>query len=142
MLESKPAWSIGDATATVSHHTERTPSFLNAFGPCSAPGFIWPNHMGAPITLTIRGSITPDADFQRASCQRDNERRICHTIYPVISTTSPGMRLIIKDDAAQVADWVASYVAARINDFAPSASKPFVLGLPTGSSPLQTYKKV
>lgn len=98
--------------------------------------------MGAPITLTIRGSNTPEAGFQRASCQRETERRIYHTVYPSISTTRPTMRLIIKDDAAQVADWVASYVAARINDFAPSASKPFVLGLPTGSSPLQTYKKV
>ena len=28
----------------------------------------------------------------------------------------------------------------RINKFAPTADKPFVLGLPTGSSPLTTYK--
>ncbi|KAF7965178.1 hypothetical protein HWV62_45246, partial [Athelia sp. TMB] len=27
-----------------------------------------------------------------------------------------------------------------INDFAPTAEKPFVLGLPTGSSPIPTYK--
>lgn len=52
------------------------------------------------------------------------------------------MRLIIKDDADAVAQWVATYVAARINDFKPSATRPFVLGLPTGSSPLMTYKKV
>jgi hypothetical protein len=30
--------------------------------------------------------------------------------------------------------------AQRINAFAPTAEKPFVLGLPTGSSPLATYK--
>lgn len=51
------------------------------------------------------------------------------------------MRLVIKDDPNAVADWVAAYVAARINNFAPTAKKPFVLGLPTGSSPLVTYKK-
>ncbi|KAG1831540.1 hypothetical protein EV424DRAFT_1371507 [Suillus variegatus] len=50
------------------------------------------------------------------------------------------MRLIIRDDPAAVGDYVASYIAKRINDFAPTASKPFVLGLPTGSSPIPTYK--
>jgi glucosamine-6-phosphate deaminase len=28
----------------------------------------------------------------------------------------------------------------RINDFQPTPEKPFVLGLPTGSSPIPTYK--
>jgi hypothetical protein len=28
----------------------------------------------------------------------------------------------------------------RINDFQPTQEKPFVLGLPTGSSPIPTYK--
>jgi glucosamine-6-phosphate deaminase len=28
----------------------------------------------------------------------------------------------------------------RINEFQPTAEKPFVLGLPTGSSPIPTYK--
>jgi len=28
----------------------------------------------------------------------------------------------------------------RINDFGPTPEKPFVLGLPTGSSPIPTYK--
>ncbi|KAK7045676.1 Glucosamine-6-phosphate isomerase (Glucosamine-6-phosphate deaminase) (GNPDA) (GlcN6P deaminase) [Paramarasmius palmivorus] len=32
------------------------------------------------------------------------------------------------------------YVFIRINDFEPTAEKPFVLGLPTGSSPIPTYK--
>jgi glucosamine-6-phosphate deaminase len=52
------------------------------------------------------------------------------------------MRLIIEENADQVARWVAEYVRKRINDFAPTAAKPFVLGLPTGSSPLLTYKKL
>jgi len=50
------------------------------------------------------------------------------------------MRLIIQPDAAQMAQWAANYIAAKINEAAPTAEKPFKLGLPTGSSPLQTYK--
>lgn len=42
----------------------------------------------------------------------------------------------------EVSDWVASYVVKRINEFEPTAEKPFVIGLPTGSSPMGTYKKL
>ena len=50
------------------------------------------------------------------------------------------MRLIIQPDADQMAQWAANYIAAKINSANPSAEKPFKLGLPTGSSPLETYK--
>lgn len=50
------------------------------------------------------------------------------------------MRLIIQPDADQMAQWAANYIAAKINSAKPSAEKPFKLGLPTGSSPLKTYK--
>lgn len=50
------------------------------------------------------------------------------------------MRLIIQPDANQMAQWAANYIAAKINKAKPTAEKPFVLGLPTGSSPLLTYK--
>jgi len=50
------------------------------------------------------------------------------------------MRLIIRPDYDQVAAWAANYVARRILDFKPTAAKPFVLGLPTGSTPLGFYK--
>ncbi|RHZ14712.1 hypothetical protein DYB37_013066 [Aphanomyces astaci] len=52
------------------------------------------------------------------------------------------MRLIIEKDAAAVADWVAAYVVQRITKFKPTPDRPFVLGCPTGSSPLQTYKRL
>lgn len=52
------------------------------------------------------------------------------------------MRVIIKDDPEQVADWVADYVKQRILEFNPTAEKPFVLGLPTGSTPIGTYKRL
>ena len=50
------------------------------------------------------------------------------------------MRLVILDDAEAVGAWVATYVVRRIRAFAPTAERPFVLGLPTGSSPLPTYR--
>ncbi len=50
------------------------------------------------------------------------------------------MRLINQPDANQMAQWAANYIAAKINKANPTAEKPFVLGLPTGSSPLLTYK--
>ena len=50
------------------------------------------------------------------------------------------MRLIIEPDYEKVSLWAANYVASRIREFNPTAEKPFILGLPTGSSPLGMYK--
>jgi glucosamine-6-phosphate deaminase len=52
------------------------------------------------------------------------------------------MRIIIQPDYERVSKWTANYVAKRINEFKPSIKKPFVLGLPTGSSPLGMYKEL
>lgn len=50
------------------------------------------------------------------------------------------MRLIIRDDAEAASAYVAQYVVDRIKAFNPSPQNPFVLGLPTGSSPLVVYR--
>ena len=50
------------------------------------------------------------------------------------------MRLIIQPDYQSVSQWAAHYVAAKIKAANPTAEKPFVLGCPTGSSPLGMYK--
>ena len=50
------------------------------------------------------------------------------------------MRLIIEPDYTALSEWAANYVAKKINAAKPTAEKPFVLGLPTGSSPLGMYK--
>lgn len=50
------------------------------------------------------------------------------------------MRLIIRDDAASSSAYVAQYVVDRITAFNPTPESPFVLGLPTGSSPMGVYK--
>lgn len=52
------------------------------------------------------------------------------------------MRIYINDNSDKVADYVASFVIQRIKDFEPTASRPFVLGLPTGSTPLKTYQRL
>ncbi len=52
------------------------------------------------------------------------------------------MRVIIEPDYKNVSKWTASYIVKKINEFAPTASKPFVLGLPTGSTPIGTYKEL
>jgi len=50
------------------------------------------------------------------------------------------MRLIIRDDPEVASRYVAEYIIARIKAFEPTPQKPFVLGLPTGSSPIEVYK--
>ena len=52
------------------------------------------------------------------------------------------MRLIIQSDYEKLSQWTAGYIVSKINAFAPSANQPFVLGLPTGSSPLGTYREL
>lgn len=52
------------------------------------------------------------------------------------------MRVIIQPDYQNVTEWAANYIAAKISKANPTAAKPFVLGLPTGSSPLGVYRKL
>ncbi|MBR6492245.1 MAG: glucosamine-6-phosphate deaminase [Bacteroidales bacterium] len=52
------------------------------------------------------------------------------------------MRVIISENYNEMSKWAANHVAQRINEFKPTAERPFVLGLPTGSTPLGTYKEL
>jgi glucosamine-6-phosphate deaminase len=69
-------------------------------------------------------------------------------------------RLIIRDDPHAASKYIADYIigaaaqplcaqpastnsnAERINAFQPTPEKPFVLGLPTGSSPVLIYQNL
>jgi glucosamine-6-phosphate deaminase len=52
------------------------------------------------------------------------------------------MRLIIQDSYEKISKWAAAFIVKRIKDFAPTEERPFVLGLPTGSTPRGTYKEL
>ena len=50
------------------------------------------------------------------------------------------MRVVIQEDYDRMCRWAADYIAAKIN--AHKEARPFVLGLPTGSSPIGVYQKL
>lgn len=51
------------------------------------------------------------------------------------------MRLIIKENYQEASEWTALYITNKINNH-KNTQRPFVMGLPTGSTPLGTYKKL
>lgn len=59
---------------------------------------------------------------------------------PLACTMIWDIGFIIRDDPTAVGEYIGNYIARRITEFAPTPSKKFVLGLPTGSSPIPTYK--
>lgn len=52
------------------------------------------------------------------------------------------MRLVILDTYDDASEWAAKYVRNTILKFNPGPDRFFVLGLPTGSTPLGMYKKL
>ena len=52
------------------------------------------------------------------------------------------MRLIIEPSYEQLSRWAAEHVIKRINEFNPTPDHKFVLGLPTGSSPIGMYREL
>ena len=52
------------------------------------------------------------------------------------------MRVIIEQDKAAMSKWAANHIIERIRAFAPTEDRPFVLGLPTGGTPLGTYAEL
>ena len=52
------------------------------------------------------------------------------------------MRLIIRDDSKAGSLWAAHHIARKINEKAAVSDKPFILGLCTGSTPIETYAEL
>ena len=52
------------------------------------------------------------------------------------------MRVIIQKEYGAVSAWAAAFVVSYIKAAQPTPEKPFVLGLPTGSSPVGMYKEL
>ncbi|MBO5193736.1 MAG: glucosamine-6-phosphate deaminase [Bacteroidales bacterium] len=52
------------------------------------------------------------------------------------------MRLIIEENSQKGSVWAANYIVSKIREKAAVTDKPFVLGLPTGSTPIGTYNEL
>jgi len=54
------------------------------------------------------------------------------------------MRVVIQDNYDKMCAWAAGYIAGKIkaHNASAEAGRPFVLGLPTGSSPIGVYKEL
>ena len=52
------------------------------------------------------------------------------------------MKVIIKDSAKDASIWAARYIVKKINEKAARTSEPFVIGLCTGSTPIETYNEL
>jgi len=52
------------------------------------------------------------------------------------------MRLLIHDNYDLLSKWVANYIVGKIKAHQEKSSRPFILGLPTGSSPMGTYREL
>ena len=54
------------------------------------------------------------------------------------------MRVVIQEDYNKMSKWAANYIVAKIkaHNEGPEAGRPFVLGLPTGSSPIGVYEEL
>ena len=52
------------------------------------------------------------------------------------------MKLIIRDNSKSASLWAAHYIAQKINAKAAVSTEPFVLGLCTGSTPIDTYAEL
>ena len=50
------------------------------------------------------------------------------------------MRVVIQDSYEKMSLWAAHYIANKINNH--KEDRPFILGLPTGSSPIGVYKEL
>ena len=52
------------------------------------------------------------------------------------------MKIIIRNNSKEGSLWAAHYIAKRINEKAAVTNKPFVIGLCTGSTPIETYAEL
>jgi glucosamine-6-phosphate deaminase len=52
------------------------------------------------------------------------------------------MRILIQESYQALSKWVAHHIAQKINEANPTPERPYVLGLPTGSSPIGTYQEL
>ena len=91
-----------------------------------------------PCKLALYRHVS-DARLQKFDIYKTSEAKHHGKVAPLQHAITT-MRLIIRDDTDTAAEYVAEYIIERINSFAPTAERSFVLGLPTGSSPVPIYR--
>ena len=52
------------------------------------------------------------------------------------------MKVIIRDNQHEASIWAAHYIASKIKAKAAATDRPFVIGLATGSTPIETYAEL
>jgi len=52
------------------------------------------------------------------------------------------MKVVLKETYKDVSEWAAKFMCKHINEHSCDPNKYFVLGLPTGSTPKETYNKL
>ncbi len=52
------------------------------------------------------------------------------------------MRLIIHENYDKLSTWAAHYIVKKIKEYNPTKDNPYIIGLPTGSSPIGTYREL
>merc|ERR1711962_1430212 len=85
------------------------------------------------------------ADFVDQDRPCTSTRTVLITQAPYTSTLQQIcsiMKLIIRDSSDDVTVWAAKYIIKRINEYNAGPDRYFVLGLPTGGTPLGMYKNL
>jgi glucosamine-6-phosphate deaminase len=84
-----------------------------------------------------------DGHFHREADGRCTEASAAVYFEPANASPEENMRLVIRPDYDAVSKWAANHVAQRIiKAAAANPAKQFVLGLPTGSSPMGLYREL
>eukprot|EP00948_MAST-09A_sp_MAST-9A-sp1_P001609 g1609.t1 len=97
-----------------------------------------------PLDEIVKNLTTKDNSFQVCSDKGaigGVENKLWQG-FLITERHNPIMLEALKIAVDNVLEWVAQYVVSRVNAFHPTEDKPFVLGLPTGSTPIGTYKRL
>ncbi|KAF2156324.1 hypothetical protein K461DRAFT_252339 [Myriangium duriaei CBS 260.36] len=65
-----------------------------------------------------------------------------NVVITILALADDPRRLLIRDNKTTASECIADYIIDRITAFGPTSDHPFVLGLPTGSSPEGVYKEL
>jgi hypothetical protein len=122
---------------------------VRVYFPCNHPTSLKLSCRATAVVAASSGSCTVQLCliiFHLSPCDSSSPLPICNASVHLLSfalslfTQIWNIGFIIRDDPTAVGEYIGNYIAHRIAEFAPTASKKFVLGLPTGSSPIPTYK--